>query len=93
MLSERATSPDGGFGVEAAVIDMLDRMQTDRFKVFSTCGGWLSEFRLYHRKDGIIQKLRDDLISSSRYAFMMRRFATTKPRHRERHSLLKSWMN
>lgn len=92
MLPERATSPDGGFGVEAAILEMLDRMQTQRFKVFNTCGGWLSEFRLYHRKDGIIQKLRDDLISASRYAFMMRRFAVTKPRGRSNRPFLKSWM-
>lgn len=92
MLAERATSPDGGFGVEAAVLEMLDRMQTDRLKVFSTCGGWLGEFRLYHRKDGIIQKLRDDLISAGRYALMMRRFAQTKPRARTQRHFIKSWM-
>jgi hypothetical protein len=56
-------------------MEMLDRMQTGRWKVFSTCGGWFGEFRLYHRKDGLIVKLKDDLISSSRYAYMMRRFA------------------
>lgn len=80
MLPERATFDDGSNGVEAGVLEMLDRMQTGRWKVFSTCGGWLGEFRLYHRKDGIIVKLKDDRISSSRYAFMMRRFAVTKPK-------------
>lgn len=80
MLPERATFEDGSSGVEAAIIEMLERMQTGRWKVFRTCGGWMAEFRLYHRKDGIIVKLKDDLISSSRYAYMMRRFAVTKPR-------------
>ena len=80
MLEERATFEDGGNGVEAGIMEMLDRMQTGRFKVFETCGGWLSEFRLYHRKDGLIVKLKDDLISSSRYALMMRREARTKPK-------------
>lgn len=65
--------------MEAGVLEMLERMQTGRWKVFSTCGGWLGEFRLYHRKDGLIVKLKDDLISSSRYAYMMRWFAITKP--------------
>lgn len=80
MLAEKATFEDGGNGVEAGIIDMLDRMQTGRWKVFSTCGNWFSEFRLYHRKNGLIVKLKDDAISSSRYAFMMRRFAITKPK-------------
>lgn len=80
MIKERATFPDGGNGVEAGVMEMLDRMQTGRWKVFSTCGGWLSEFRLYHRKDGLIVKLKDDIISSSRYAYMMRRKAIVKPK-------------
>jgi hypothetical protein len=79
MLSEKATFPDGGNGVEAGIMEMLDRMQTGRFKVFSTCVGWLQEFRLYHRKDGLIVKLKDDRISASRYALMMRRFAKARP--------------
>lgn len=80
MLPEKATFIDGSNGVEAGVIEMLDRMQTGRWKVFSTCGGWLGEFRLYHRVDGLIVKERDDRISGSRYAMMMRRFAKTEPR-------------
>lgn len=79
MLHEKATFPDGGNGVEAGVMEMLDRMQTGRWKVFETCGGWLGEFRLYHRKDGLIVKLKDDRISASRYAMMMIRHAVTQP--------------
>jgi hypothetical protein len=80
MLHEKATFEDGSNGVEAGVMEMLDRMQTGRWKVFSTCGGWLQEFRLYHRVDGLIVKERDDRISASRYALMMRRFAIAEPR-------------
>jgi hypothetical protein len=79
MLAERATFDDGTNGVEAGVSDMLTRMQTGRWKVFRTCPMWLEEFRMYHRKDGKIVKERDDLISASRYALMMKRFALTKP--------------
>lgn len=82
MTLERATFLDGSSGVEAGIMEMLERMQTDRWKVFSTCGGWLSEFRLYHRKDGLIVKIKDDVISASRYAFMMRRFAKLKERRK-----------
>jgi phage terminase large subunit-like protein len=77
MLQDRATFDDGTNGVEAGVMEMLDRMQTGRWKVFSTCNDWREELRLYHRKDGLIVKDRDDLISASRYAMMMRRFAKT----------------
>lgn len=79
MLAEHATHPDGGYGVEAGIFEMLERMQTNRWKVFSTCGAWFGEFRLYHREEGKIVKLQDDLMSASRVALMMKRFAMTKP--------------
>ena len=78
MLAEKATFDDGGNGVEAGILEMLERMQTGRFKVFSTCGAWFGEFRLYHREDGQIVKLQDDLISASRYAVMMKRHAALR---------------
>lgn len=78
MLHERATFEDGGFGVEAGVAAMLERMQSGRWKVFSHLADWFEEFNLYHRKDGLIVKMNDDVISASRYAYMMRRFATVK---------------
>lgn len=69
------TFEDGSIGVEAGIMEMLTRMNEGRWKVFSTCTGWLGEKALYHRKDGVIVKLNDDLISASRYAMMGRRFA------------------
>lgn len=82
MLNDKATFEDGSNGVEAGIMEMLDRMQTGRFKVFSTCQEWFQEFRMYHRKDGQISKLKDDRICASRYALMMKRFAITKPQLR-----------
>jgi phage terminase large subunit-like protein len=75
MLFTHAQFENGSNGVEAGVAEMLERMQTGRWKVFSHLGQWLEEFELYHRKDGLIVKLNDDLISASRYAYMMRRYA------------------
>jgi phage terminase large subunit-like protein len=80
MLPVRATFEDGTFGVEAGIAEMLDRMETGRLKVFSTCQAWFEEFRLYHRKDGLIVKLRDDLISATRYGMMMKRHAVVQYR-------------
>jgi len=79
LTPERATFEDGTNGVEAGLLDMLERMQTGRWKVFTGCREWLEEFRLYHRKDGKVVKERDDVISASRYALMMKRFAGVKP--------------
>lgn len=75
MLGTHATHPDGGNGVEAGIMEILTRMQTGRFKVFSHLQDWWQEFRLYHRKDGKIVKERDDLMDATRYAVMMLRFA------------------
>ena len=58
-------------------MDMLDRMKTGRFKVFSHLNDWFEEFRLYHRKDGKVVKLGDDLLTATRYALMMLRYADT----------------
>lgn len=83
MLSEKASHApskgeqegSGGNGVEAGVMDMLDRMQTGRLKVASHLHDWFEEFRLYHREDGKIVKVNDDLMSATRYALMMIRHA------------------
>lgn len=80
MLYERATFEDGSNGVEAGLMDMLERMQTGRLKVFAHLSDWFEEFRLYHRKDGKVVKEADDLMSATRYALMMKRFAKTKPK-------------
>jgi hypothetical protein len=86
MLPWKATNPpqagqregEGGNSVEASIMDMYERMETGRFKVFKTCRLWLAEQRMFHRKDGKIVKLKDDVISASRYAHMMLRHAKTE---------------
>ena len=79
MLTERATFEDGTNGVEAGIMQMLERMQTGQFLVFDDLEDWFEEFRLYHRKDGKVVKKNDDLISATRYALMMLREARVKP--------------
>lgn len=75
MLPHKAEFEGGGYGVEAGLAMMLDRMETGRFKVFSHLTQWFEEFRLYHRKDGLVVKLRDDLMSATRIGVMMLRYA------------------
>lgn len=76
MLFERATFQDGGSGVEAGIAMMIDRLESGRLKIFSHLEDWRTEFRLYHRKDGKVVKEQDDLMSATRYALMMLRFAS-----------------
>ena len=79
-ISARYSDDSGGRqDVEPVVVDLLERMRTGRFKVFSTCTDFFEEFRMYHRKDGKIVPKNDDIISALRYATMMIRYATTKP--------------
>lgn len=75
MHHERATFAEGGNGVEAGIAEMLDRMKSGRLKVFKHLEDWFGEYRMYHRKDGVIVKERDDLLSATRYGLMMLRFA------------------
>jgi phage terminase large subunit-like protein len=99
MISEHAQFPDERkMGVEAGVLEMLNKMVTGRWKVFSTCQMWLEEFRLYHRKDGQIVKEYDDLLCASRYGMMMQRYGLQveslpkKPERYRKKPKYTSWM-
>lgn len=82
MMLEHATFPEGGHGFEAGLMDMLQRMHSGRFKVFHHLEAWFSEYNLYHRKDGLVVKQDDDLISATRICCMAKRFArTSEPMH------------
>ncbi len=75
MLPEHATWPDGGLSTEAGIMEMQDRMTTGRLKVAAHLSDWFEEMRFYHRKDGMIVKVKDDLLSATRVAIMMKRYA------------------
>jgi phage terminase large subunit-like protein len=76
MLPTHSQFEDGSVSVEAGLMDILDRMRGDRFKVFTDVSGdWFEEFRLYHRKDGKVAKEGDDLMAATRYGVMMLREA------------------
>lgn len=78
VLPKRATFVDGSNGLEAGISMMLDRMRGRRLRVFAHLDRWFKEYRLYHRKDGIIVKKRDDVMSATRYGLMMLRFAVSQ---------------
>jgi len=76
MVETHATHPEGGVSVEAGLWQMLQDMRDGKFKVFSTCREFFEEKLLYHRDDhSRIVKEKDDVISATRYAHMMKRYA------------------
>jgi len=78
MMMEPASLPgitgQAKFSLEGSVaeVDLWERV--GRWKVHQRCRAYLEERRLYHRKDGEIVKLRDDVLCAARYGFMMRRY-------------------
>jgi len=79
MLHDHATWPDGGNGVEAGIVEIYRLMELGKFRVFDYLHEWFAEKLNYHRDDnGKIVKIQDDLLSATRYAYMMRRHAIMK---------------
>lgn len=75
MLPERAQFSDGSIAVEPGLLTVLTRMQKGQFKVFEHLEDWLTEYRIYHRRDGVIAKVSDDVMDATRYGVMSLRFA------------------
>lgn len=67
-----------GYAKHALWLQAATNRLTGRLKVFSQLNDWFEGFNLYHRKDGLIVKLNDDLLSAIRYAVMMKRYARTQ---------------
>lgn len=81
---------DGGTSFEAGITMMGDRLMTGRLKVVSHLADWFEEYGLYHRKDGLVVKEQDDLMSATRVGLMMLRHA--KVRQEERMPSVRSFV-
>jgi hypothetical protein len=79
MLPKHAQWPQGGFSTEAAVMELQQRLQKaggpGGIRISSDLDDLFNEMAGYHRKDGLIVKVRDDLISALFKALMMKRYA------------------
>jgi hypothetical protein len=74
MLAGHAENKGGGYHVEPAIEEMIGFMKRGAFAIASHMSELAEEILSYHRdEDYKIVRLRDDLISAMRYAFMMRR--------------------
>lgn len=79
VRATHAQFPHGGYNTEAGVAEILTRMRDGRFFVSEHCTRWFEEFTGYHRKNGLIVKLNDDLMSATRIAVMDIRHAKACP--------------
>jgi phage terminase large subunit-like protein len=74
MLSEHFSNPpaegklNGNNSIEAGISLLLQRFETGRLQIFMSCTETLEELRLYHRKNGRVVPIKDDLLSAMRYA-------------------------
>ncbi len=79
MLPLPAMWPEGGNSTEAGIREMDDRFGTGRLKVSEELSDWFEEYRFYHREDGKIVKINDDLMSATRVWVMAKRFSRAVP--------------
>lgn len=81
MLPEHAQWSEGGYETERAVLEISQRVATDRFKVASNFRPWIDEYLQYHRDEKTFQlvKIRDDLLSATFKALMDKRYGRPGP--------------
>lgn len=72
MMEHHATFVDGSNSTELGILQLQERMTTNRLKVFSNCTEWFDEYRRYHRdqKTNEIVKVEDDIMSATRVGAM-----------------------
>ena len=75
MLPTHAQFAHGGYSTEAGIMLMLTRFKAGTLKVAAGCYEWQDEFSTYHRKEGLIVKEYDDLLSATRIGIMQMRSA------------------
>ena len=65
----------GSQSIERSVMEIYERIESGRFKIFNTEHLLLEEMRNLHRKDGKVVDRLDDCFKSVCYAMMMLRYA------------------
>jgi phage terminase large subunit-like protein len=75
MRPQHATFKDGSIALEAGIAEMESRFATGRLKIASHLSEALDEYVGYHRINGLIHKVDDDLLSATRIGLMDLRYA------------------
>ena len=82
MLPEHATFEKGGFDFEAGISLMYQRLANSKLRVYRHLAEWFTEYRMYHRIGGLVNKINDDLMAATRILCMSIRKAKTFDDHR-----------
>lgn len=82
MRPTHATFRDGGYNFEAGLTEMENRFASRRLQIASHLSEIFDEYQGYHRIDGLVHKVDDDLLSAIRVLCMDIRFAQTVDRFR-----------
>jgi len=77
MRPTHATFDGTGYNFEAGVQLMEERLAAKKLRVAAHLFDWFDEYGGYHRKDGKVVKVDDDLMSATRIGCMDLRFAKT----------------
>lgn len=77
MRPTHATFSDGGYNFEAGIQVMEERLAGKRLRVAAHLFDWFDEYGGYHRINGKVHKVDDDLMSATRVLCMDLRFAKT----------------
>jgi phage terminase large subunit-like protein len=76
ITDSNGNQKSGGDSVEQGIYEILQLMRLGKFKFYRGINDLMEEYRQYHRDEkGKIVKIRDDILSAIRYAYMMRRYA------------------
>lgn len=79
MLAEHATWERGGVSTEAGILEMDERFKTGKLKIARQLSNFFEEYRFYHRKDGKINPVNNDILDALRVALMCKRYAKMVP--------------
>jgi hypothetical protein len=77
MRPTHATFPDGGYNFEAGIQIMEERFAAKKLLVAAHLAEVFDEYAGYHRLNGKVVKIDDDLMSAIRVGCMDLRFAKT----------------
>ena len=75
MRPTHATFPNGGFNTDAGIVEMENRFAGGKLAIASHLTEVFDEYLGYHRVNGIVNKVDDDLLSAIRVAVMDIRYA------------------
>lgn len=75
MLPEHSTFEDGGYSLEAGVFEIDERARNGKLRFARGLNDLREEWNNYHRKDGKIVTVLDDVLSALRQVIMMKRMA------------------